>query len=152
VDQLCAGRAGAGVLALLPKDIAPFAAWAPSLLRRRLHCRLAPAARAQPAKVEQAQEIAAQQSWREFADSSTRLAGRGLHRERLNQAGADFVLTRRPHHRGQRRRWKAAAHGVEPLRELQAAGQARDAATVCTCGCSRRPRMQPPGPSSRASP
>jgi len=68
--------------------------------------------------------------WRAFADAleaTWRADGHGV--ERLAAGGAaDFVLTKG----GQTllasaRRWKAANHGVEPLRELHAAMQARGA-------------------------
>lgn len=68
--------------------------------------------------------------WRGFADAleaAWRSGGHGV--ERLAAGGAaDFVLTKD----GQTllasaRRWKAATHGVEPLRELHAAMQARGA-------------------------
>ena len=68
--------------------------------------------------------------WRAFADAleaAWRADGHGV--ERLAAGGAaDFVLTKG----GQTllasaRRWKAANHGVEPLRELHAAMQARGA-------------------------
>ncbi len=67
--------------------------------------------------------------WRGFADlleAAWRASGHGV--ERLATGGAaDFVLTKD----GQTvlasaRRWKAATHGVEPLRELHAAMQARE--------------------------
>ena len=68
--------------------------------------------------------------WRDFADAleaTWRASGHGV--ERLAGSGAaDFVLAKD----GQTllasaRRWKAATHGVEPLRELHAAMQARGA-------------------------
>ena len=69
--------------------------------------------------------------WRGFADAlAAAWARAGCAVERLPGNGAaDFVLTQ-----GGRttlvsaRRWKAATHGVEPLRELHAAMQAREAA------------------------
>ena len=73
--------------------------------------------------------------WRAFADAleaAWRADGHGV--ERLAAGGAaDFVLTKG----GQTllasaRRWKAANHGVEPLRELHAAMQARGAQGLVT--------------------
>lgn len=69
--------------------------------------------------------------WRDFADALERSWNtNGLTVQRLTGGGAaDFVLTQD----GQTllasaRRWKAATHGMEPLRELHAAMQARGAA------------------------
>jgi restriction system protein len=68
-------------------------------------------------------------SWREFADTveqAFRL--RGYEVRRLAHGAADFEVTR-----GNQRalvackRWKAASHGVEALRELRAASAAADA-------------------------
>lgn len=70
--------------------------------------------------------------WRGFSDAleaAWRTSGHGVERLAAG-AAADFVLTRD----GQTllacaRRWKAANHGVEPLRELHTAMQARSAQT-----------------------
>ncbi len=69
--------------------------------------------------------------WRDLADALERSWNtNGLTVQRLTGGGAaDFVLTQD----GQTllasaRRWKAATHGMEPLRELHAAMQARGAA------------------------
>lgn len=66
--------------------------------------------------------------WRGFADAleaAWRTSGHTV--ERLAPGGAaDFVLTKDGHTQlASARRWKAATHGVEPLRELHAAMQAR---------------------------
>ena len=68
--------------------------------------------------------------WRGFADAleaAWRTSGHGV--ERLPAGGAaDFVLSKDGRTLlASARRWKAAAHGVEPLRELHAAIQARGA-------------------------
>ena len=69
------------------------------------------------------------QSWDEFSAALEAAFRRdGYDVARLNGAGADFQLTK-----GGRvslvggKRWKVARTGVEPLRELEAAKQARDA-------------------------
>jgi len=68
--------------------------------------------------------------WRDFADALEavwRASDHGV--ERLAGGGAaDFVLTKDGQTQlASARRWKAATHGVEPLRELHAAMQARGA-------------------------
>ena len=69
------------------------------------------------------QEKASQQSWTDFsAQLQAAWQAEGYEVQRLNQNGADLKLARN----GQScivsaRRWKAAAHGQEPLRELLAA-------------------------------
>lgn len=70
--------------------------------------------------------------WRGFADAlegAWRAGGHGV--ERLATGGAaDFVLTKDGRAvLASARRWKAASHGVEPLRELHAAMQARGVQT-----------------------
>lgn len=83
------------------------------------------------AQVEQALATALAQPWREFADTLERAwqAG-GASVERLNHPHADFCLTQ-----GacttlvSARRWKAATHGIEPLRQLHAAMQAQGVAS-----------------------
>ena len=121
----------AGVIALvpfvfLPRHIAPFAALG-ALPVFVVGCIAAwrqwraPS----PAQVEQALASAAGQSWKAFADALARAwqaDGYSVRRADAAQAAYDFCLERN----GQRtlvsaRRWKAASHGVEPLRALQAA-------------------------------
>lgn len=85
-----------------------------------------------PSPVKVAEMLSAVNSmpWRSFADTlETAWAREGCTVERLKPGGpADMVLARD----GKTtlvsaRRWKAATHGVEPLRELHAAMQARGA-------------------------
>ncbi|MFY3386086.1 restriction endonuclease [Paracidovorax sp. MALMAid1276] len=83
-----------------------------------------------PAKVAEMLGAVNSMPWRSFADTLAAAWERdGCTVERLAGSGAaDLALTR-----GttttlvSARRWKAATHGVEPLRELHAAMQARDA-------------------------
>ena len=83
-----------------------------------------------PAKVAQLLQDLASMPWRTFADTlAAAWTDAGCAVERLPaQGAADLRLTR-----GatttlvSARRWKAATHGVEPLRELQAAMQAQGA-------------------------
>ena len=83
-----------------------------------------------PAKVAQLLQDLASMPWRTFADTlAAAWTDAGCAVERLPaQGAADLRLTR-----GatttlvSARRWKAATHGVEPLRELQAAMAAADA-------------------------
>lgn len=85
-----------------------------------------------PAKVVEMLEAVGSMPWRTFADTLATAWGRaGYTVERINSAstpGADMRLTQ-----GGKttlvsaKRWKAATHGVEPLRELQAAMAAADA-------------------------
>lgn len=59
--------------------------------------------------------------------------------------GADFLLEREGRTTvASAKRWKAGVHGMEPLRALLAAGQARDAATVCYLS------LQPPAENAAA--
>ena len=70
--------------------------------------------------------------WRGFADALEAAWRTGGHTvERLAPGGAaDFALTKDGHTLlASARRWKAATHGVEPLRDLHAAMKARDAAS-----------------------
>ncbi len=84
-----------------------------------------------PAKVAEMLDAVATMPWRGFADSlAAAWARAGYTVERLpgTHAGADMRLalggkTTLVH----ARRWKAATHGVEPLRELHAAMQASEA-------------------------
>ena len=111
-------------LAVFPKDISPFAALGafPFFVVGCIACYKQLRAPS-PARLEQIQQVIAEQSWADFcAQLQTAWQAEGYEVQRLNQAGADLLLTRN----GQTsvvgaRRWKAAAHGVEPLRELQAA-------------------------------
>lgn len=83
-----------------------------------------------PVRVAEMLDAAHSMPWRSFADTlETAWAREGCTVERLPTGGAaDLALARG----GQTtlvsaRRWKAATHGVEPLRELHAAMQARGA-------------------------
>ena len=85
-----------------------------------------------PARVAEMMDAIASMPWRAFADTLTAAWTRtGCTVERIDHAKAgpaDMVLTQ-----GGKttlvsaRRWKAATHGVEPLRDLHAAMRARDA-------------------------
>jgi len=111
-------------LAVFPKDISPFAALGafPFFI---VGCMAfykqwrAPS----PARLEQIRQVLAEQSWADFsAQLQAAWQAEGYEVQRLNLPGADLLLTRN----GQTsvvgaRRWKAAVHGVEPLRELLAA-------------------------------
>lgn len=129
--------AAAGVIALvafalLPREVAPFAAIG-ALPIFVVGCVAAwrqwraPS----PAQVEQALATAAGQPWKAFADTLARAweaEGYTVQRPGAAQAAYDFRIERN----GQRtlvsaRRWKAANHGTEPLRELQAALQGESA-------------------------
>lgn len=82
-----------------------------------------------PARVEAAMLRAGTLSWRDFsALLEAAYVRQGFTVTRLNSAVADFSLSKD----GQTRlvsakRWKAATHGVEALRELVALREARDA-------------------------
>ena len=67
-----------------------------------------------PAKVAEMLDAVASMPWRSFAD--TLATGADM---RLTQGGKTTLVSAK--------RWKAATHGVEPLRELQAAMAAADA-------------------------
>lgn len=116
--------------ALLPAHLAPFAAVGvlPLLVVGSMAAWRqwkAPSA----AKVEAVQSAAAGMSWRDFSAGLERAwQAEGHTVQRLNGQPADLRLARG----GQvllvmARRWKAATHGAEPLRELQAAVQAQQA-------------------------
>ena len=81
------------------------------------------------AQVEQTLQAALLMPWRDFANALERAWQSGGDTvERLNSPHADFRLTQK----GRvtlvsARRWKAASHGVEPLRQLLAAMQAEGA-------------------------
>ena len=84
-----------------------------------------------PARVAEMLEAVASMPWRSFADtlaSAWARAGYSVERINGNNAGADMRLTQ-----GGKttlvsaKRWKAATHGVEPLRELHAAMLASEA-------------------------
>jgi restriction system protein len=85
-----------------------------------------------PAQVAEMLDAVGSMPWRSFADTLAAAwtrAGYAVERVHGNHAGADLRLVQ-----GGRttlvsaRRWKAATHGVEPLRELHAAMLASDAA------------------------
>jgi restriction system protein len=117
-------------LAVFPKDISPFAALGafPFFI---VGCMAfykqmrAPS----PARLAQIQEALRQQSWGDFCGQlEAAWQAEGYTVQRLNMAGADLLLARN----GQTlmvnaRRWKAASHGVEPLRELVDATQRQQA-------------------------
>lgn len=119
--------------ALFPKEIAPFAALAafPFFVVgcvaawRQLQ---APS----PAKLEQIQDVLRQQSWADFCTQlESAWKTEGYEVQRVNTAGVDLLLSRN----GQTtavnaKRWKAATHGVEPLRELKAAADKLEAGTA----------------------
>jgi len=81
------------------------------------------------AQVEATLSAAAAMSWRDFADAlAAAWQAEGQAVQRLSQSQADLRLDKG----GQAvlvsaKRWKAATHGVEPLRDLQAAVQAQGA-------------------------
>jgi len=127
------GIAGAIALlcgALLPGHLAPYAAigafpiFVVGCMAAWRQLR-APSA----AQVEATLGAAAAMSWRDFADALTAAwQADGQTVQRLSQSQADLRLDKG----GQAvlvsaKRWKAATHGVEPLRDLQAAVQAQGA-------------------------
>lgn len=126
---ICAAVVAAS-LAIFPKNISPFAALGAFpffvvgciAFYRQMS---APS----PAQMEEIQQVIAAQSWADFsAQLQTAWQAEGYDVQRLNLPGADLLLTRN----GQTsvvsaRRWKAATHGVEPLRELRAAMEQRGA-------------------------
>ncbi|MDO9198117.1 restriction endonuclease [Rhodoferax sp.] len=82
-----------------------------------------------PARVAEALGRAGAMSWRDFASAIEQAFGRqGYAVTRLNSAAADFRLVK-----GERitlvsgKRWKAASHGVDALRDLVAAQAAQGA-------------------------
>ena len=127
--------AGAIVLAcgaLLPADVAPFAAIG-ALPIVVVGCIAAWRQWRAPgaARVQSALDAAAAMPWRDFADLLERAwSAEGHAVERLSGTQADLRITR-----GEQtllvaaRRYKAASHGVEPLRALQAEVQQRGART-----------------------
>jgi restriction system protein len=122
--------------ALLPREYAvvvmlgtfPFVVVAAIAAWRQLH---APS----PARLAQALERAAAMSWRDFALAMEQAWQRqGFSVTRLEGTVADFRLERQ----GQTsllscRRWKAASHGVEILRELRAACEQQGAQGIYLC-------------------
>lgn len=88
-----------------------------------------------PARVAEMLEAVNSMPWRSFADAlATAWTRDGCTVERLSNntsgGGADLaVVLGGKTTLVSARRWKAATHGVEPLRELHAAMRARDAAT-----------------------
>lgn len=118
-----------GALAVLPKqfDIYAVSAGLPFIVIGIIAV-VRQAGRPSQAQVTRTEERLRNMSWKEFADTveqAFRL--RGYEVVRL-QRGGDFEVTR-GNQRGvvSCKRWKAASHGVESLRELCAAAQARDA-------------------------
>ena len=84
----------------------------------------------QPAQVAEMLDAVSSMPWRSFADTLAAAWTRaGYAVERLPANGAaDLSLTQNGRATlVSARRWKAATHGVEPLRDLHAAMQARDA-------------------------
>jgi restriction system protein len=82
-----------------------------------------------PARLAESLQAAAGMSWREFSSAVEQAFGRqGYAVTRLNSPAADFKLDK-----GGRvtlvscKRWKAASHGLEPLRDLVAAQAAQEA-------------------------
>jgi restriction system protein len=67
--------------------------------------------------------------WRDFSDAVEQVFVKdGYEVERQAGAGADFAVRKAGHTvLVSCKRWKAASHGIEPLRELHAAVAARDA-------------------------
>lgn len=129
--SLCLAAAVALVsMAVFPKDIAPFAALAafPFLV---VGCIAAWRQLRAPSPARLAQILAAlqQQSWSDFCrqlEAAWQAEGYAI--KRLDAGGADLLLERS----GRTtvvcaRRWKAATHGVEPLRELKQAAQRQQA-------------------------
>jgi restriction system protein len=134
-------------LAVFPKDISPFAALGAfpffivgcMALYRQMR---APS----PARLAQIQETLRQQSWGDFcARLEAAWQAGGYTVQRLNMAGADLLLARDGRTlMVNARRWKAAAHGVEPLRELV------DAARRQQAGGSIYVALQPLGENAAA--
>lgn len=82
-----------------------------------------------PARVAEALQVAGGMSWRDFSSAIEQgFARQGYTVTRLNSPAADFKLDK-----GGRitlvscKRWKAASHGLEPLRDLVAAQATQDA-------------------------
>ena len=131
VDQLCPGGAfSLAAVALLPRDYAlagvlgtfPFFAVGCVAAWRQWHAPSAARINAQHAQLQA-------MPWRTLADAlEAAWVAQGYQVERLAPGGAaDFVLTRGGQIQlASARRWKAAHHGVEPLRELHAAMQKRE--------------------------
>lgn len=119
--------------ALLPRDIAPFAAIGAAPIAiigfmaawRQFN---APSS----SKLEAMREQAAAMSWKEFAtalENAWKNEGQTVQRLPGNNAAADLQLEKN----GavtlvSARRWKAANHGVEPIRELYEATEKQEAA------------------------
>lgn len=82
-----------------------------------------------PEQVSATLETAGTLSWREFSDRLEQaFRNDGYTVERLPGAAADFALYKEGRNSVvSAKRWKAANHGVEALRELQKIRQARDA-------------------------
>lgn len=130
ISFLAAGALALVCFALLPSHLAPYAAVGvlPLVLVGCIAAwrqfRAPSASRVQAVLAE-----AAAQPWRSFADTLEQAwKAEGHTVRRLPGLHADFHLEKN----GRAvlvsaRRWKAATHGVEPLRELQAAVQAQQA-------------------------
>lgn len=82
-----------------------------------------------PAQMQQLLDQAAQDSWPVFAGRlEAAWQAEGYSVERVQQPSADFLLRRAGQVTlVQAKRWKAAHHGVEPLRELDKARQSQQA-------------------------
>lgn len=131
VSLLVAAAMTLAALALFPRHIAPFAALG-SLPVWVVFCMAAwrQARSPSPAQVQQALEIAANQPWKDFADTLARAwqaegyavqaSSVAAYDLRLEKGGQSALVSAR--------RWKAASHGVEPLRALQAARDADERA------------------------
>lgn len=76
-----------------------------------------------PAQTQQRLEQAAHANWSQFANQLERAwQAEGYMVERIGSQAADFYLTRNGRSTlVQAKRWKAAHHGIEPLRELEKA-------------------------------
>ncbi|AVS72590.1 restriction endonuclease [Paracidovorax avenae] len=132
VSFLAAGAIALACGALLPAHVAPFAAvgvlplvGVGSMAAWRQWN--APSA----ARMQAALDEAGALPWRLLADRLERAwLAEGYTVQRLAGGAADFRLDKGGHAvLVGARRWKAATHGVEPLRELQAAVQAQDGAS-----------------------
>lgn len=79
--------------------------------------------------VAQTLEVASAMSWRDFSQAlETAYRGRGYEVQRLTHPAADLQLRQGSHTTLVcAKRWKAASHGAEPLRVLEAARKAQDA-------------------------
>lgn len=133
VSLLVAAAMTLAALALFPRHIAPFAALG-SLPVWVVFCMAAwrQARSPSPAQVQQALEIAANQPWKDFADTLARAwQAEGYAVTPWQQEGADLELQRAGRATlALTRRGKAGTHGVEPLRALAQAAGKRNAEAV----------------------